>query len=170
MSLFTLSVVSIAFGIASFLVVLLIVRDRNRTVLQSPSNRGLFRFNDGLNIQHVDPIDVIISLDQEKEYSPEIHAKLARKGHAVSIRIQCDAIKRAFGVVEYSSPKQPGLTISEMTSLLYSFWSYVDLQKKSTSPSLICVESTDATSIGSEKAITNDSLLSGSSEVEVLQN
>ena len=168
--MFLFSVVSVALGVVSLLVVVLLFRDRNRTVLQSPANRGLFRFNDGLNIRYVDPIDVMMSLDREKEYSPEIDAKRARDGHANSIRLQCEAIKRAFGVVDYSGPKQPGLTVSEMTRLLYAFWSYVDLQKKSTNRSSISVESTDATSSESERSITNDISPSGCSEIAALQN
>ncbi len=170
MSLFLLSVVSIALGVASFLVVVLLFRDRSRAVLQSPANRGLFRFNDGLNVRYVDPIDVMMSLDQEREYSPEIDAKRARDGHANSIRIQCEAIKRAFGVVDYSGPKQPGLTVSEMTRLLYAFWAYVDLQKKSTNRSSISAESTDATSIESERPNTNDTSPSGCSAIAAPQN
>ena len=170
MNLFLLSIICIAFGIVSFLVVLLYVRDRQRLVSQLPSNRGLFRFNDGLIVRYVDPIDVMMSFEQEKEYSPEIHSKLARNGHAESIRIQCDAIKRAFGVVEYSEPKQPGLTVSEMTGLLYAFWSYVDLQKKSINPSQTSAVSTDAISIDSDVPTTNDSLPSGSLGSAVLQS
>ena len=134
MNIVIISVLCIGLGLASFLVVLLFVRDRLRSTPQSPENRGLFRFNDGLIVRYVDPIEVMMVFEREKEYSPEIHAKLARNGHANSIRIQCDAIKNAFGVVDYSGPKQPGLTVSEMTRLLYAFWSYVDLQKKKYQP------------------------------------
>lgn len=170
MSLLIFSIVCVAFGLVSFLVVLLYVRDRRRLVAQLPSNRGLFRFNDGMLVRHVDPIDVMMSLEQEKEYSPEIHSKLARNGHAESIRIQCEAIKRAFGVVDYSGPRQPGLTVSEMTRLLYAFWSFVDLQKKSTSHLLISAESTDVISIDSEPQTTSDSSPSGSLGTAVLQS
>ena len=170
MNIVIISVLCIGLGLASFLAVLLFVRDRLRSTPQSPENRGLFRFNDGLIVRYVDPIEVMMVFEREKEYSPEIHAKLARNGHANSIRIQCDAIKNAFGVVDYSGPKQPGLTVSEMTRLLYAFWSYVDLQKKSTSRLLTSVESTDVISAESEKTTTNNSLPYGSPEPEVLQN
>lgn len=170
MTLFLISLSLVVIGLAAFVIVVFYLRDRSRTIAQLPANRGLFRFNDGLNIRHVDPIEVMMSLDAHKEYSPEIHAKQARIGNTSAIRIQCDAIKQAFGVVDYSSPKQPGLTVHEMTRLLYAFWEYVDLQKKSTSRLLTSAEFTDAMSIESEQTATNDSLPCGFSGSEVLRN
>lgn len=170
MLLFLLSLSLVATGIAAFAVVLFYLRDRSRTIAQLPTNRGLFRFNDGLVIRHVDPIEVMMALEDHKEYSPEIHAKQARIGNVSAIRIQCDAIKKAFGVVDYSDPKHPGLTVPEMTRLLYAFWEYVDLQKKSTSLSLTSAESMDAMSIESEPTTTNVSLPSGSYDTVALQN
>ena len=165
-----ISIPLVVTGVASFLVVVLFLRDKSRSIAQMPSNRGLFRFNDGLVVRHVDPIEVMMYLDAHPEYSPEIHAKLANKGNPTSIRIQCDAIKQAFGVADYVGPKQPGLTIPEMTRLLYAFWEYIDLQKKSTNLLLTSAESTDAISIGSEPTATNDSSLSGYSDIVALQN
>lgn len=149
-------------AIVSIVATVFYLRDCARTVYQAPSNRGMFRFNDGLTIRHVDPIEVILSLDGHPEYNASIHAKQASMGNKEAIRIQCDAIKNAFGVVDFTTGDKPGLTVTEMTRLLCAFWEYVDLQKKSTEPIPIFVESTDATSTESVSPATNDLLPSGS--------
>ena len=71
----------------------------------------------------------MIAIFTHEHYRIEIHAKQALDGDAVALCLQCDAIKKAFGVVEYSNPNRPGLTIAEMTYLLCAFMQFVEENK-----------------------------------------
>lgn len=132
--------------------------------------RGMFGFNDGINERWVDPITVMMSFESHPEYRPDIHGRLALQGEKKALGILIDAIKKAFGVVEYTSPKLPGLTVNEMLALWISFYEYVDSQKKSMQFEQTYAEYTARTSKQSDSETTNSMSGSGSIENAELQN
>lgn len=131
-----------------------------------PNNRsGLFRFNDGLKNRSIDPIATLLALEGHKELLPYRHPEQARNGNKEAIRICTDAIKDSFGVVAFSDPKLPGLTVAEMLDLLNVFLYYCEIQKKSTNTSETLQAFTEgSTSSESTEPITVSSSVSGSIE------
>ncbi len=130
------------------------------------SRNGLFRFNDGINNRSVDPIATLLALEGHKELRLDIHPYQAREGIQSGIRICVDAVQSSFGVLPYTDPKLPGLTVTEMLNLLDAFIYYCNTQKKSsdTSPMLQPV-SADSISSTSTDATTASLLVSGLTEV-----
>ena len=126
------------------------------------SNRsGMFRFNDGLNIRSVDPIEVLSSLNAHPEFRLDTHPRQAKNGNPYGIKVCLDAIQSAFGVQKYSTPKQPGLTTVEMLALLDAFQAYCLRQKKNIEVSQIWEPSTESTSTNSRNEIETPTLASG---------
>lgn len=133
-------------------------------------HRGMYGFNDGINERWVDPIQVMLAFESHPEYRPDIHGKLAMQGKKEAVAVVIDAIKKAFGVVEYTSPKLPGLTVNEMLKLWLAFYEWVDFQKKSMQFERIYAEYTAQTSKQSEQETTNSMSGSGSIENAELQS
>jgi hypothetical protein len=136
-------------------------RDKKSKTLD---RRGMFCFNDGKADRWVDPIQVMMAFERHPEYRADIHGKLALEGRKDAIDILIDAVKKAFLVQEYTSPNLPGLTISEMIDLWYSFYAWVDLQKKSMQFEQTFAEFTAQTQKRSEKPTTNSMSGFGSTE------
>lgn len=132
--------------------------------------RGMFCFNDGKSERWVDPIQVMMAFERHPEYRADIHGKLALEGRQEAVAILIDAVKRAFLVQEYTSPSLPGLTISEMIDLWYSFYGWVDLQKKSMQFEQTFAEYTAQTQKESGKPTTSSMSGSGSTGTEQSQN
>lgn len=149
-----------------FLVVLFIFwrQDRNN---RSAANRGMFQFNDGLRDRWVDPISVQMAFENHPEYVADLHPKMVANGNKEATMIVVDAIKKAFGVVDYQDPKRPGLTIAEMLGLWTAFYTWVDLQKKSMQYERIYAESLEQTLNESGEKTTNSTSDSGSTEIEL---
>jgi hypothetical protein len=124
--------------------------------------RGMYGFNDGINERWVDPIQVMMAFESHPEYRPDIHGRLAMQGKKEAVEVLIDAIKKAFGVVEYTSPKLPGLTVNEMLKLWLAFYEWVDFQKKSMQFEQTYAEYTERTSKQSEQETTNSMSGSGS--------
>lgn len=133
-----------------------------RMVREKRSNRGLFRFNDGVRIRSVDPIEVLIALEAHSEFRFDLHPLRASNGESEAFGVIADAVRSAFGVPAFTSPGQPGLTVRECYELYSVFVRYVTLQKKSTEPTPISASDTVQTSKPSEPSATNDTLASGS--------
>jgi hypothetical protein len=81
-----------------------------------------------------------------------------------------DAIRQAFGVTDYESPKKPGLTVNEMFSLFRAFYEWVDLQKKSIQFERTYAEYTAPTSSSSGEKTTNSMSDCGSTDIADSQN
>lgn len=126
-----------------------------------PKRYGFYEFNDGKSIRSLDPINLLLSLEADKELLLYRHPKLAREGNKEAIKICVNAVQNCFGVVPYSDPKLSGLTVSEMLDLLESFLVYCELQKKSTNDSQKSPVSMDATSQKSTEQTTHCSSVSG---------
>jgi hypothetical protein len=126
-----------------------------------PKRYGFFEFHDGKSIRSLDPINLLLSLEADKELLLYRHTKLAKQGNKDAIRICTNAVQNCFGVVPYSDPKLPGLTVSEMLDLLESFLVYCELQKKSTNDLQKSPASMDATLPKSTEQITACSSVSG---------
>lgn len=142
------------------------LKRRNRPVVQlNPGRRGMFCFNDGLHDREVDPIDVYLSLKRHPTFDLAHHPLQVQIGVASAYEPMLDAIKQAFGVVDYKAPDQPGLTKREMLELFDAFSGYTRLQKKSTQPSPTNAQSTAATSRESSEPTTK--LTSGSGSIDL---
>ncbi len=128
------------------------------------TRNGLFRFNDGINNRSIDPIATLLALEGHKELLLHIHPNQAREGIQSGIRICVDAIQASFGVLPYTDPKLPGLTVTEMLNLLDAFVYYCNTQKKSSDTSPMSqATSEESTSSTSTDAITAS--LSGSGSI-----
>lgn len=134
------------------------------------SRRGMFGFNDGKHERWVDPISVMLAFENHPQYRADIHPNLVSQGNKEAISVLVDAVKHAFNVVDYSSPKLPGLTINEMIGLWQAFYDWVDMQKKSMQCDRIFAESTESTSRKYENQTTNCTSDSGLTDGEVLQS
>jgi len=146
------------FFAACVIAFVLIVRYR----LQRSPSRGLFRFSDGLRVREVDPIGVLMALESHPKFRLDLDPKRALEdGDQEAMATMADAVRIAFGVPEFTSPKRPGLTVYECVELLAVFSLYVDSQKKSTKPSPISPASTASTSTASEEPTTLNTLVSG---------
>lgn len=146
-------------AIVSMLAVILLVRlwlGRTRK-----DSRGLFTYSDGHAIRSIDPVEAFLALERHDQFRFDVHPKQAADGDSESIEIVAKAVREAFMVPAYASPRKPGLTVTECHKLLGAFAAYIDLQKKSTNPSVTVPQSTDATSQASTET-TSDSLPSGS--------
>jgi hypothetical protein len=126
-----------------------------------PKRYGFYQFNDGKSMRSIDPINLLLSLEADKELLLYRHPKQAREGNTQAIKICVNAIQKSFGVVPYLHPKLPGLTVSEMLDLLESFLVYCELQKKSTSDLPKSPVSMDATLEKSTELIMDSSSVSG---------
>lgn len=144
MFILKLSLALIVTQLALLFIIWLRMKNRRRD-----TRKGLFRFNDGINNRSIDPITTLLSLEGHKELLLHIHPEQARNGNADAIRICVDAIQTSFGILPYTDPKLPGLTVTEMLNLLAVFIYYCETQKKSTSTSetsqAISEESTSST-------------------------
>lgn len=145
--------------LAIVLVRWLVVR---RLVVENRSNRGLFRFNDGVRTRSIDPIDVIIALEAHPQFRFDLHPSRAADGEPEAFGIIADAVRTAFNVPAFSVPNTPGLTVRECYELYLAFARYVTLQKKSTDRMPISVPATVATSTEFEPSPTSGISGSGS--------
>lgn len=148
--------------VAVLFVANLIVRSKRKA-----RRYGLFRFSDGKQIRSLDPIQLLLSLEADKELLLYRHPEQARKGNKEAIRICTTAIQNCFGVVPYTDPKLPGLTITEMLDLLDAFCIYCELQKKSTNT--LETSEVSSESISSESIEQTTQCLSGSGSIAVAQ-
>ncbi len=95
---------------------------RKHTRLVAESRRGLFRFSDGIRIRAVDPIAVILSMEEHPDFRFDIHPKrVEEEGELEATTMMVDAIRKAFAVPEFTSPKLPGLTVQECLQLYDAF-------------------------------------------------
>jgi hypothetical protein len=118
-------------------------------------NRGLFRFHDGKQIREVDPMAVLTSLEEHPKFRMDLDPKRAiEDGDQEALDCMADAVRIAFGVPAFTSPKRPGLTVYECVELLAVFMLYVDSQKKNSAPRPTSPPSTESTSPSSEKPTT----------------
>jgi hypothetical protein len=126
------------------------------------SRNGLF----GINNRSIDPITTLLALEGHKELRLDIHPNQAREGIKDAIRICVDAIQSSFGVLPYTDPKLPGLTVTEMLNLLDAFVYYCNTQKKNTDISQTLQPVSEvSTSNEFTDPTTASSLVSGSIEV-----
>ena len=133
-----------------------------RCMAWEPRSRGLFRFHDGKRIRQVDPISVLMALESHPKFRLDLDPKRALEdGDQEAMALLADAVRSAFGVREFSSPRRAGLTVYECVELLAVFSFYVDSQKKSTNTSPTCPPSTESTSIESTAATTPSMSASG---------
>ncbi|QDV26352.1 hypothetical protein [Aureliella helgolandensis] len=158
---------SIGFLVSILLIVLavrsLIARGR------SHASRGLFRFHDGKKTREIDPIQVLISLEEHPKFRIDLDPRRAlQDGDRESLANMADAVRTAFIVPKFSVPGRPGLTTYECVELLAVFMLYVDMQKKSTNPPPTSQPSTESTSTASDASTTPSMLDSGSSVSEAL--
>jgi hypothetical protein len=125
------------------------------------STQGFFRFHNGEKVISVDPIAVLNSLDAHKTFRSDLHPGQALLGNREALNIVASAVREAFGVPEFNEAKQPGLSVLECLELLSAFWSWCDVQKKSTEPTPILPPSMESTSTPSTEATSQPSLVSG---------
>jgi hypothetical protein len=156
MNVIAISLISVLAMTICWVVVVLITKQSRGSI-----RSGMFRFNDGLKVRAVDPIEVLSSLNAHPEFRLDTHPRQAKNGNPYGIRVCLDAIQSAFGVQKYSSPKQPGLTTVEMLALLDAFQVYCLRQKKSTEASQTWEQSTESTSTNSRNEIETPTLASG---------
>lgn len=164
-----LSALSLAVPLTIFLGVLVYFYRKSKEEKHA-SNRGMFGFNDGKFDRWVDPISVMMSFESHKEFRADIHPRQAMLGNKQAIDTMLDAIREAFEVVDYESPKKPGLTVNEMFSLFRAFYDWVDLQKKSIQFERTYAEYTAPMSSNSVTKTTNSTSDSGSIDIGDLQN
>ena len=99
---------------------------------RSHPSRGLFSFSDGVRIRSVDPIAVLTAMEAHPQYRFDLHPARVLEGEKEAMDITVDAVRKAFGVPPFVSPKRPGLTHQECLRLLHAFRVYIASQKKST--------------------------------------
>jgi hypothetical protein len=99
---------------------------------RSAESRGLFEFSNGVRIVAVDPIEVVTAMEEHDRFRFDVHPTLLEDGDKEAIAITVDAVRHAFGVPAYHSPKQPGLTNKECIALYDAFCIWLARQKKST--------------------------------------
>ena len=167
--LLSLSALALAIPLTTFLVILVFFYWKAREEKHA-ANRGMFGFNDGKFDRWVDPISVMMSFESHKEFRADIHPKQAMLGNKQAIDTMLDAIRQAFGVTDYESPKKPGLTVNEMFSLFRAFYEWVDLQKKSIQFERTYAEYTVPTSSSSGEKTTNSMSDCGSTDIADSQN
>ena len=102
-----------------------------------------------------------MDIEAHPEFRMDIHPKLATRGNKDAVAVMKDAIKHAFSVCEYVSPKKAGLTTNEMLELFFAFYSWADFQKKSTQSMQTSAQSTESTPSEYEPATTSDTSGSG---------
>jgi hypothetical protein len=155
---------AILIAMASVLLAIVLTRwivVRRLVQLNKPA-RGLFRFNDGVRIRSIDPIDVAMALEAHPEFRFDLHPLRAANGETEAYGVIADAVRVAFGVPAYTVPNVPGLTVLECYELYRAFVNYVALQKKSTDPMPISALDMVATSTGFEQETTSGISASGS--------
>ena len=145
---FLLSILLSLLGICAVVCVRLYLAARPR------STRGLYRFHNGRRWQEVDPISVLNTLDSHPQFRFDLHPKRAAMGESEALQIVADAVRSAFSVAEYTSPRKAGLTIRECHELLCDFFLWCDVQKKTTELTPTSAQSTGATSEGSGETTT----------------
>jgi hypothetical protein len=140
---------ALAVSIPTTMLLVVLARIKRQHIEGSKAKyRGMYGFNDGINERWVDPIQVMMAFESHPEYRPDIHGRLA--------------MQKAFGVVDYTGPKLPGLTVNEMLKLWLAFYEWVDFQKKSMQFEQTYAEYTERTSKQSEQETTNSMSGSGS--------
>lgn len=122
------SLAAVAIGTAIWALLLLRFKSRGN----SAQRDGMFRFNDGINIRIVDPIDVLQCLDAHPEFRIDVHPRQAEAGNTNALKICVDAIQKAFQVEKFTCKEKPGLTVVEMLRLLQAFEIFALRVKKNT--------------------------------------
>jgi hypothetical protein len=95
------------------------------------ANRGLYLFHDGKQMRAVDPISVLTALEDHDKFRFDVHPQRVQEGDREATSILVDAVRKAFGVPVYSSPKTAGLIERECIELYWHFCHWLQLQKKS---------------------------------------
>jgi hypothetical protein len=156
----------------SMLVLVVIVRwylgmERARAIRVAEStDRGLFRFSDGVKVRSIDPISVLMDMEAHDRYRFDIHPQRVAEGDKESQEITVDAVRGAFRVGEFTAVGRPGLTFQECLKLWDSFCWFIDQQKKNSERPPTWQPSMEQTSSESDPPITNDTLDSGSTDDE----
>lgn len=106
--------------------------------------QSTFRFFDGERYRRVDPIAVNLVFATHPKYVEEKHPKLAQEGDPEAIQTILQATCDAFGVKQFDSATNTGLTGDELVDLFLEFAEWQDAKKNNgeyllTSPSYTAV-------------------------------
>lgn len=142
-----------------------------KKLADDPGRRGLFCFHDGAKVRSVDPISVLMEMEAHEHYRFDLTPLRVARGEREAVEITVDAVRKAFGVAEYTKPGTAGLTVQETLQLFNAFCRYLDLQKKSISATPTSQVFTGAeTSEPSNPQTTSDTSGSGSTDLEQTPN
>lgn len=103
-----------------------------RRLQRDQSGRGLFTFHDGKRFRSIDPIEVMERMEADEKYRFDLHPKRVSDGDKEAIKETISAVRRAFGVAEFTAIGKPGLTGHECLALWNHFCLFLMNQKKST--------------------------------------
>jgi hypothetical protein len=92
------------------------------------SDSRIFAYFDGQKWQSIDPIHVILALENHPVFSAEKHLQDASQGDFEAVEIIANAVCDVFNVSPYYNGS--GLTIAERKALLDTFYLYCEAVKK----------------------------------------
>ena len=162
---------SVAMTVLVFIARWYIAAERARAIRVAEStNRGLFRFSDGVKVRSIDPIAVLLDMEAHDKYRFDIHPQLVLDGDKEAQVITVDAVRGAFRVGPFIEPGKPGLSFEECLKLWNSFCWFVDNQKKNSEQPRTWPPSTEP--ISNESGIPTTSVMwdSGLTEGEQAQS
>lgn len=96
-------------------------------------SRDIFEYWDGEKNRKIDPLQAWYRLIGESDSDVIEDCDLAARGQMEARQRLSDAVRSAFEIKQYTD-SQPGLTDTELSELLVSFWKYVDSLKKKHGP------------------------------------
>lgn len=128
--------------------------------------RFIFQFWDGRRYRYADPIAVHLALQEDPEFEFRRHMLDIDQGVPEATHIACRAVQRAFGVEAYDEAKRTGLLVGEQLGLLLAFYRWIEVQKKSTEPSVTSASNTGSTDSPSNDATTSATADSTSTSID----
>src|SRR5688572_5596938 len=104
------------------------------------AKRGIYRFWDGETWRYADPLRIWQGLFLHPTLNLERDLPFVDTGVEPQTSNTLGAISEAFGVQRFDSATKRGLTAWEIVDLVDTFFAWLELQKKSTSPGPISGE------------------------------
>lgn len=117
-------------ALAGLAAVVVVRKSLESRIEYKAAKRGLYLYYDGKRMRCADPIVVLSELENHSKFRFDQTPQRAQEGEAEAQAILVDAVRTAFGVPAFFSPKHVGLTERETIELYKHFCGWLNLQKK----------------------------------------
>ena len=106
--------------------------ERLRGWLRRRSRRAIYHYWDGRKWTAADPLQVLLAIDADDSYRPDVHPVGVDAGDAESTNIMLSMIRRVFSLESFDPQTLRGLTMAETFSVYSDFCQFCDELKKNT--------------------------------------